>query len=317
MRVLRSIPELAEIQAPVVLAIGVFDGLHLGHRSVLTRAIREAARLGGTAVPLSFDPHPARILRPEHSPQLLTATAHKLRLLGEMGFGETLLLAFDALLRDTSAERFVRNLAAAARPLAAVCVGHQWSFGRGREGNIALLARLGSELHFEEIGVPEVEWEGEPVSSTRIRSAISCGDLRVAARMLGREYTVLGQVQRGRELGRTLGFPTANLTLLHEQLPPMGVYAVRAKVLTEDGGALTYAGVANLGTRPTIAQDEAAPLLEVHLFDFADNLYQRHLEVEFVSFIRDEMRFDSLTLLREQIERDAGLARSLLSHSNS
>ena len=314
MKVLRSIAELAGVPAPVVLAIGVFDGLHLGHRSVLSRALREAARLGGTAVPLSFDPHPARVLRPEQPPLLLTATEHKLRLLAAMGFEDTLLLAFDAALRATSAEAFVRSLAAAARPLAAVCVGHQWSFGRGRQGNLELLAQLGAELHFEEIGVPEVEWEGEPVSSTRIRNALATGNLPLASQLLGRGYTVLGEVCHGRALGRTIGFPTANLALFNEQLPPNGVYAVRVALLAEDGRELPYRGVANLGVRPTVDGGGEAPSLEVHLFDFDGDLYGKRLEVEFVSFLREEKRFDSLTLLQEQIARDVNHARSLLPH---
>jgi riboflavin kinase/FMN adenylyltransferase len=217
-------------------------------------------------------------------------------------------------LRATPAETFVRNLAAAARPLAAVCVGHQWSFGKGREGNLELLAHLGAELHFEEIGVPEVEWEGEPVSSTRIRHALAAGNLTLASGLLGRGYTVFGEVCHGRALGRTLGFPTANLGLFNEQLPPNGVYAVRVALLAEDGRELPYRGVANLGLRPTLEGGEETPSLEVHLFDFDGDLYGRRLEVEFVSFLRAEKRFASLTLLQEQIARDALLARSLLAH---
>jgi riboflavin kinase/FMN adenylyltransferase len=314
MKVLRSIAELADVPGPVVLAIGVFDGLHLGHHSVLSRALREAEHLGGTAVPLSFDPHPARVLRPEQPPLLLTATEHKLRLLAAMGFEDTLLLSFDAALRATPAEAFVRSLAAAARPLAAVCVGHQWSFGRGREGNLELLARLGAELHFEEIGVPEVQLEGEPVSSTRIRNAVAAGDISLASRLLGRGYTVLGDVCHGRALGRTIGFPTANLTLFNEQLPPNGVYAVRGALLGDETRALPFCGVANLGLRPTVEGDGARSSLEVHLFDFVGDIYGRRLEVEFVSFLREEKRFSSLALLQEQIARDASLARDLLLH---
>lgn len=314
MKVLRSIPELAEVAAPVVLAIGVFDGLHLGHQAVLSTARREAARIGARAVPLSFDPHPARVLRPEHPPLLLTGTGHKLRLLAAMGFEQTLLLPFDSSLRDTTAETFVTSLAAAARPLAAVCVGHQWSFGKGRQGNLALLARLGAQLHFEEIGVPEVEWEGETVSSTRIRNAIAAGDLALAGHMLGRRYSVLGEVTRGRALGRTLGFPTANLAPLSEQLPPNGVYAVRARVHGEHGKDIDLQGVANLGTRPTVESSDKQPLLEVHLFDFAGDLYGQCLEVEFVSFLRGEFQFESLARLQEQIRQDAELARRRLTH---
>jgi riboflavin kinase/FMN adenylyltransferase len=231
-----------------------------------------------------------------------------------MGFKNALLLRFDAALRVTSAETFIRSLAAAARPLAAVCVGHQWSFGKGREGNLELLAQLGSQLHFEEIGVPEVEWEGELVSSTRIRNALAAGHLDLASKLLGRGYTVLGEVCHGRALGRTIGFPTANLVLFNEQLPPNGVYAVRVALPTAAGGELSYRGVANLGLRPTVDGSAETPSLEVHLFDFHGDLYGCRLEVEFVSFLRPEKRFDSFELLREQIARDAHLARTRLTH---
>jgi riboflavin kinase/FMN adenylyltransferase len=314
MNVLHSIAELAGVPAPVVLAIGVFDGLHLGHRSVLSKALTEAECLGGTAVALSFDPHPARVLRPEHAPLLLTATEHKLRLLASMGFEWTLLLSFDASLRATPAEAFVRSLAGAARPLAAVCVGHQWSFGKGREGNLELLGRLGEELHFAEIGVPEVELEGGPVSSTRIRNALAEGDLLFAKQLLGRGYTVLGKVVHGRALGRTIGFPTANLMLFNEQLPPNGVYAVRVAFPAVSSGAQWFGGVANLGFRPTFEQASGGPSLEVHLFDFAGDLYGQHLEVEFVLHLRPEKRFDSPAQLKEQIAVDADQARTLLAH---
>jgi riboflavin kinase/FMN adenylyltransferase len=314
MNVLHSIAELADVPAPVVLAIGVFDGLHLGHRSVLSKALGEAERLGGTAVALSFEPHPARVLRPENPPLLLTATEHKLRLLAAMGFQWTLLLSFDAALQATPAEVFVRSLAGAAQPLAAVCVGHQWSFGKGREGNLDLLGRLGEELHFAEIGVPEVELEEAPVSSTRIRNALAEGNLLLAKQLLGRGYTVLGKVVHGRALGRTIGFPTANLILFNEQLPPNGVYAVRTTSPAAANGTRRFDGVANLGVRPTFAQAPGVPSLEVHLFDFAGDIYGEHLEVEFVTFLRPEKKFDSPGQLKEQIAIDANQARTLLAH---
>jgi riboflavin kinase/FMN adenylyltransferase len=319
MVLLRSIAELASVPGPVVLAIGVFDGLHLGHRAVLERARSEAVSRGGTALALSFDPHPARILRPELAPRLLTATEHKLRLLEELGFTHTLLLSFDQELAAMDADDFIRSLAHHAQPLAAICVGHQWSFGKGRKGNLERLALLGSALQFDEIGVEEVQIAGTPVSSTRIRNALLAGDLSLASHLLGRPYTVLGKVQHGRELGRTLGFPTANMSLLSEQLPPNGVYAVR--VTQPDDGFPQFshwAGVANLGTRPTVSSDSgestprSEPILEVHLLEFTGDLYGRTLEVEFVEFLRPEQRFDSLDLLRAQIGADAREAARLL-----
>lgn len=309
MKVLHSISELAQVPGPVVLAIGVFDGLHLGHRAVLERAQEEASRIGGTAVPLSFDPHPARVLRPGNAPLLLTATEHKLRLLGGMGFSHTLLLPFDASMAATSADDFIGSLAGTARPLAAICVGHQWSFGKGRQGNLESLAKLGAQLGFAEIGVPELLREGEAVSSTRIRNAVAAGDFAQARLLLGRAYSVLGEVRHGRALGRTLGFPTANLDLFNEQLPPHGVYAVR---VTGVAGEPARPGVANLGTRPTVSETAVPPTLEVHLLGFSGDLYGTILEVEFVSLLRHEQKFGSVELLRQQIQLDAARAASVL-----
>lgn len=312
MKVHRSISELTHTPGPVVLAIGVFDGLHLGHRAVLERAQEEAHRVGGTAVPLSFDTHPARVLRPESAPLLLTASEHKLHLLHAMGFSHTLLLPFDQTLATTSADAFIQGLARAARPLAAICVGRDWSFGKGREGNLEKLATLGAQLNFREIGVSEIHIDGEVVSSTRIRSAVALGDLGEAERLLGRRYSVLGEVRHGRALGRTLGFPTANLALINEQLPPKGVYAVRVR-----GGSLVgpREGVANLGTRPTIDSTASHPSLEAHLFDVSQDLYGQTLEIEFASFLREEHKFSSLELLRQQIQQDAIEARAFFALS--
>jgi riboflavin kinase/FMN adenylyltransferase len=237
-----------------------------------------------------------------------------MRLLEAMGFEAMLLLTFDTALSATPPEQFVKDLAAAARPLAAVCVGHQWSFGRGRQGNLDLLVRLGSELSFEGIGVPEVEWAGEPVSSTRIRNALAAGNIELASDLLGRRYAVAGEVLRGKALGRTIGFPTANLSLANQQLPPNGVYAVRVALPAGASGSHWCHGVANLGFRPTVGADAEDPLLEVHLFDFESDLYGKSLDVEFVSFLRPERRFGSLALLREQIAKDTEAARALLAH---
>lgn len=312
-KVHRSIPELAKTPGPIVLAIGVFDGLHLGHRAVLERAQTEARRIGGTAVPLSFDPHPARVLRPEAAPLLLTSPEHKLHLLRAMGFSHAMLLPFDKTVAATSADAFIEDLAHAARPLAAICVGRDWSFGKGREGNLQKLASLGAKLRFQEIGIPEIELDGEIVSSTRIRTAIALGDFAEAERLLGRRYSVQGEVRHGRALGRTLGFPTANLALSSEQLPPNGVYAVRVA-----GSVLSrvHEGVANLGFRPTVDTTAVQPSLEVHLFDVSQDLYGHTLEVEFAAHLRAEQKFDSVEMLRAQIQQDTQRARTLFAQTS-
>lgn len=304
MHVHRAIADLASVRGPVVLAIGVFDGVHLGHRAVIERALNDAAQLGGTAVVTTFDPHPIRILRPEHAPRLLTSTEHKLRLIRTLGVEHLLVIPFDAAFAAMEPEHFIRELAAAANPLREICVGHQWSFGRGRAGNLELLKLLGDELGFDEVGVHAVRIDDEIVSSTLIRSAVESGDLQRAARLLGREYTILGTVVRGDQIGRKLGFPTANISAHSEQFPPNGVYAAAVQCR---GRALR--GVANIGVRPTIAHSTGERLLEVHLFDFEKEIYGEELELTFTRFIRPEQKFARLDELRAQIARDAAAAR--------
>ena len=231
-----------------------------------------------------------------------------------MGFRHSLLLAFDQTVASTSPDDFITSLAHAARPLAAICVGQEWSFGKGRQGNLQNLARLGSQLHFQEIGVPEIRLDGETVSSTRIRNAVALGNFPEAERLLGRPFSIVAPVQHGRALGRTLGFPTANLTLSNQQLPPKGVYAVRVNLVHRNK---SHAGVANLGTRPTVDAQSLQPSLEVHLFDFQGDLYGETIEVQFVSHLRAEQKFESLEQLKGQIQRDAVQARTLLARQNS
>ena len=303
---LRSISDLASVPGPVFLAIGVFDGVHLGHRAVIERAIADAKEARGTPVVVTFDPHPVRVLRPEKAPRLLTSTPHKLRLIRALGIGHLLIIPFDLAFAATPPDDFIRQLAAASKPLREICVGHQWSFGKGRAGNLEMLARLGGDLGFEEVGVPAVEVDGRIVSSTLIRQAVEAGDLADAARLLGRDYTILGTVVEGRHLGRTLGFPTANLSAHNEQFPPNGVYAV--EVLRN--GDAPRRGVANIGVRPTIAEAGGERVLEVHIFDFDESLYGTDLEIVFRHFLRPEKKFPSLDALRAQIARDTEAARA-------
>jgi riboflavin kinase/FMN adenylyltransferase len=308
MELLRNTDELPHVPGPVILAIGVFDGLHLGHESVIQTALKTAEKLRGTALPLTFDPHPARILKPESAPLLLTHTDQKVRLLKRQGLHHALVLPFSQQTAQTAPEDFVRELAIQCRPLRAICVGETWSFGRARRGNLALLQTLGRELQFEAIGVPELQIDGTAVSSTRIRQAVASGDFPTAKKLLGREYTVSGPVSRGRQLGRTLGFPTANIALAHAQLPPLGVYTV---FVSREGFPGTQHGIANVGYRPTVDPTSNQPTLEVHLLEFSGDFYGQHWEIQFVDFIRPEMRFSGVDALREQISKDAALASEL------
>lgn len=304
---LSAIPDLAQLTGPLYLAIGVFDGVHLGHRSVLLRALADARAANGGAVAVTFDPHPAKILRPASAPRLLTAYRHKLKLIRRLGINAVLVIPFTAEFAATPPEEFVLQLHSACRPLREICVGHEWSFGRGRAGNLEMLRRMGDELGFDEVGVPAVRLNGEIVSSTAIRAAVEAGDLARAALLLGREYSILGTVVRGDQIGRSIGFPTANLSAHNEQYPPNGVYAV-----TAEWAGRTFPGVVNLGVRPTIASATGERVLELHLFDFDEDIYGEDIEVTFRAAIRPEQKFGSLEALKEQIARDVAEARRTL-----
>jgi len=307
MRIVHSIAELSELRGPVMLAIGVFDGVHLGHKAVIARALLDARKQKGTAVAVTFDQHPARVLRPEIAPRLLTATKHKLDLLAGLGVEYALVIPFTSELAATLPEDFVHQLFNSCKPLREICVGHDWSFGRDRAGDLALLKRMGDEMGFDEIGVPAVRVDGEIVSSTQIRAAVEAGEFEKAARLLGRPYSILGTVVRGDGLGRQLGYPTANLSAHNEQFPPNGVYAVEALL-----GARAHGGMVNVGVRPTISTASGERVLELHLFDFEGDLYGKDVEVFFHRFLREEQKFGTLEELLGQITSDAEQARCLL-----
>jgi len=298
MNVLSNMDGLASVPGPLVVAAGVFDGMHPGHQAVLRSALDSARAAGGTAVALTFDPHPSKILRPENAARLLTSTRHKLQLIGEFGIPDVLVVPFDESFAAVEAEDFLRQLCSSARSLVRICVGKGWRFGHARRGDAEMLRRLGPELGFETTEVEPLQIDGTTVSSTLIRQAVESGDLETACRFLGRDYSVLGTVIPGDGLGKTLGFPTANLAAHNEQFPPDGVYAVR--VLT---GSQAVPGVANIGTRPT-TKTNGERLLEVHLIDFSGDLYGRDIEAEFLRFLRPEKKFPDLDALRAQIALD-------------
>jgi riboflavin kinase/FMN adenylyltransferase len=273
---------------------------------VISTSARHAKEAGGTPVVVTFDPHPAKVLRPHEAPRLLTATQHKIALIRELGVAHLLIVTFDREFANTPPEDFVHQLVEHSKPLREICVGHEWSFGRHRAGNLTLLQKLGAEHHFDVVGIKPVAVNGTVVSSTAIRRAVEEGDFASAAEMLGREYTILGTVEHGAHLGRTLGFPTANLSAHSEQFPPNGVYAAEAKL---DGETLR--GVVNLGYRPTVAGGEAQRLLELHLFDVDLDIYGQEVEVRFTRFLRPEQKFAGLDELKAQIARDVAEARAL------
>jgi riboflavin kinase / FMN adenylyltransferase len=306
MQVLRSIPELAHLRGPLFLAIGVFDGVHLGHQAVISTSAEHARSSDGTPVVVTFDPHPEKVLRPEAAPHLLTATPHKLALIRNLGVGHLLIVTFDKKFAATEPEDFLQQLVKHSKPLSEICVGHEWAFGKNRRGNLELLEKFGVQFDFNVVGIQPVTVNGEIVSSTTIRRAVEVGDLTKAAAMLGREYTILGTVVHGDDLGKKIGFPTANLSAHNEQFPPNGVYFAEAKL---DGSR--YPGVVNLGYRPTVSSSITERVLEIHLLDFERDIYGKDLELRFIRYLRPEKKFENVDALVRQIERDVQQAREL------
>ena len=306
MQTLHSISELSVVPGPIFLAIGVFDGVHRGHQAVISTSARHAHLAEGTSVVVTFDPHPAKVLRPRHAPHLLTATQHKIALIRALGVSHLLIIEFNREFAATSPEDFVQQLVTHSKPLREICVGHEWSFGKDRRGNLDVLKKLGAHFDFNVVGIPPVMVHGAVVSSTAIRQAVEAGSLAKAAEMLGREYTILGAVTRGDQLGKKIGFPTANLSAHSEQFPPNGVYLAEAWF-----EGVLYHGVVNLGYRPTVTGSKSQRLLEIHLLDFERDIYGEDLEVRFVRYLRPERKFDSVEALAQQIDVDVRQAREL------
>ncbi len=306
MKTLRSISELTHLHGSIFLAIGVFDGVHLGHQAVISTSTSHAGSADGTPVVITFDPHPLKVLRPRNAPHLLTATQHKIALIRDLGVEHLLVINFDKKFAATPPENFIEQLVTHSRPLREICVGHEWSFGKDRRGNLDLLKKLGAQFDFDVVGIPPVKVNGAVVSSTAIRQAVEKGDFAKAAAMLGRDYTILGTVKAGDKLGKKLGYPTANLSAHSEQFPPNGVYLVEARIQ-----GVFYHGVVNLGYRPTISSGKSERVLEIYLLDFDRDIYGENVEVRFVRYLRPERKFDSLEALVGQIELDVRQAREL------
>jgi len=306
--ILNDLQGLKSRSCPIVLAAGFFDGLHGGHRNVIQTTLSTAQQVGGEAWVMTFDPHPLKILKPESAPLLLTSTAHKLALLRQERVDGCILLPFTHALAAMPPEAFSTWLFHCAPTLKAVITGGNWRFGSGGKGTPQMLADLGRDMQIRVTTVQPLMHGGLPVSSTRIRKAITCGDLADATAMLGRPPSVLGTVIHGRAIGRTLGYPSANIDPHNEALPPLGVYAVQAVV---DGRL--HDGALNFGIRPTFDKDKAVPpLLELHLLDFAGNIYAQKIEAFFIERLRDEWYFATVEELKAQIADDIAQTRRIL-----
>jgi riboflavin kinase / FMN adenylyltransferase len=302
-----------------VATVGTFDGVHRGHQAVVAEVVRRA-RAGGrgeggglASLIVTFDPHPLEVLNPPAAPRLLTLPDEKRELLAGLGLDRIELLPFTPELARLSPEEFIRRVLRAEHGMQQLVLGYDHAFGRGRTGDVELVRRLAREDGFAVDVVDAVRDDGQPISSSLIRTAVAHGDLAAAERWLGRRYILKGVVERGAGRGRTIGIPTINLAPPDERklLPPDGVYAVWVAVgKRETGNGKRYGGMMNQGPRPTFGI--AARALEIHLFDFAGELYGESVSVEWVRRLRDVQTFPSRQALVEQIERDAALARQVL-----
>ncbi|BCU06717.1 bifunctional riboflavin kinase/FAD synthetase [Allochromatium tepidum] len=313
MRLIRGLHNLRPADRGCVATIGNFDGVHLGHRAVFQRLLTRGRELGLPATVITFEPQPMEVFAPESAPARLTRLREKLGALRASGIERVMLLEFGPRLAAMSAPEFVRRLLIDGLGVRFLLVGDDFRFGRGRAGDFALLTDMGREAETHGVGfavedLHTITHGAERISSTRVREALARGDLEQTRHLLGRPYCLEGRVVHGDKRGRAIGFPTANIALHRRVSPVRGVYAVRVRGLGQEPEP--WPGVANIGTRPTV--DGTTARLEVHLFDFDQSIYGRHLEVELVLRLRDEQRFESFEALRAQIRRDAETARAFL-----
>jgi riboflavin kinase / FMN adenylyltransferase len=292
---------------PNAVTVGNFDGVHLGHQAMLARLTARAASVGALPAVLTFEPHPREVFTPTSAPTRLTSLREKLEILRALGVAHVHVCRFSKPFAALSAEDFVRRILVQGLQARYVLVGDDFRFGARRAGDFALLKQLGTQYGFEAEALHTVEAAGQRASSTAVREALAAGDMATAAQLLGRPYSISGRVVGGDQLGRKIGYPTANIQLKHNRPPLTGIFAVRVQGLEQPD----WPGVASLGTRPTVHAN-GRPTLEVHLFNFDRSIYRQHLRVEFLHKLRDEAKFPNLEALIAQIDQDARQAREML-----
>ncbi|MEW8690669.1 MAG: bifunctional riboflavin kinase/FAD synthetase [Candidatus Thiodiazotropha endolucinida] len=307
MQIVRGLHNLKPDHHGCVATIGNFDGVHLGHQSVFRHLMEMGAELDLPTTVVTFEPQPREFFQAASAPARLTRMREKLQAIQETGVQRVVVLEFNKRLAGMPAEAFVRELLVEGLGTRFLSVGDDFRFGRGREGDFDLLRNMGKEHGFEVENMNTYKVDADRVSSTRIRELLTLGDLNGAAQCLGRPYRLCGRVAHGNKRGRTIGFPTMNINMHRLVSPLHGVYAVKVEGIGDTG----LPGVANIGNRPMVEGDNRY-LLEVHLFDFNQDVYGEHVSVEFVQKLRDEQRFESFELLRQQIWRDAERAREIL-----
>lgn len=306
MKIIHAAKELKRGNRKVCLAIGFFDGVHLGHQQIIRQTIADARQHNAHALVLTFDRHPNAVIAPDREPPLIYSLPQKLLVIESLGADTLLLIHFDKRFSQQSGEGFIRHLARDVGQIQSLCVGTDFVFGHKRSGNVALLKELGNEIGFAVHGLAAVSLDGQIVSSTRIRERIATGDLDAVSQMLGRPYAISGRVIAGKRLGRKLGFPTANLDVAGLVLPPNGVYAGLA-----NAKGRTYRAAINIGFRPTIASRTQLIYVEAHLLNFKGEIYGDELQLEIREKLREERKFVSTAKLREQIIQDVAAVASV------
>jgi riboflavin kinase/FMN adenylyltransferase len=307
MRVFRTIPARADV--PLALTIGNFDGVHLGHRAMLERLKREASERGLPAAVMTFEPHPREFFAPDQAPARLSSLREKIELIAALGVDRIYVCRFTFDFARTPPEAFVENILVRGLGVRWLLVGDDFRFGARRGGDFALLSALAGKHGYDVHSMNSVTVAGQRVSSTAVREALAAGDLASAEKLLGRPYFISGRVVAGDRIGRTLGFPTANVRMRHNRPPLSGIFAVRVHGL----GPVPLEGAASLGVRPTV-DERGVPVLEVHLLDFSRDIYGRHVQVEFLHRLREERKFPDLESLRRQIAIDVEQTRGYFSN---
>ena len=310
MRVTRGVPHAAA--SPLALTIGNFDGVHLGHQAMLAELVRAARARGLPACVLTFEPHPREFFAPDQAPARLTSLREKVELLSAHHIDRVHVCRFNYELAQVSAREFIERVLVRGLGARWLLVGDDFRFGARRSGNFVSLAQAGPQLGFEVKAMESVVLEGERVSSTAVRNALARGELARAARLLGRPYSISGRIVRGDGVGRKLGFATANVQMKHNRPPLTGIFAVEVSGL----GDRPLPGAASLGVRPTVKQ-HGRPVLEVHLLDFNDLVYGRHVRVDFLHKLRDEEKYADLATLTRQIGIDVEQVRSYFSRTRA
>lgn len=308
MQVLNSPSDIKPLKLPnTVCAIGVFDGIHLGHQKIIEAIVHTAKRIKGTSIIITFDKHPYTVLNPSYHPPILTSIPKKLQLLDSLGIDICVQMKFTKSTASITAENWIKEILWNKLHIKSIYIGEDSFFGKGREGNVDFLKQWGTRLGFDVNVIKKIRVNKVPISSTLIRDYICKGDIKNINKLLGRHYSVIGTVTKGKGSGKKLGFPTANFNTGNQCLPQQGVYAVRTRIADK-----TVSAVANIGIRPTLTRSRK-PILEVHLLKQPEkSLYKQELEVTFIKRLRSELKFTDKNQLIQQIEKDIEQAKQIL-----